>query len=101
VPVVSAASTETRDWLSARDIRAVAAVVDGLTRYTDADLTGPRAIVLGSEAAGLSAVWRDGGAEPVAIPMAGIADSLNVSIAAAVLLFEAVRQRHVATEPRN
>ena len=101
VPVVSAGSTETRDWLTARGIRAVAAVVDAPTRYTDADLTGSLAIVLGSEAAGLTSAWRDGPVEPVSIPMAGIADSLNVSIAAAVLLFEAVRQRHVATEPRN
>ena len=101
VPVVSAASAETRDWLAARDIRAVAAVVEAPTRYTDADLTGPLAIVLGSEAAGLSAAWREGPVEPVSIPMAGIADSLNVSIAAAVLLFEAVRQRHVTPEPRH
>jgi TrmH family RNA methyltransferase len=101
MPVVSAGSTETGDWLTARGIRAVAAVVDAPTRYTDADLTGPLAIVLGSEAAGLSAAWRGGPAEPVSIPMAGIADSLNVSIAAAVLLFEAVRQRRVTTEQRN
>lgn len=101
VPVVSAGSAEARDWLAARGIRAVAAVVDAPTRYTDADLTGPLAIVLGSEATGLSAAWRDGTTEPVSIPMAGTADSLNVSIAAAVLLFEAVRQRHVPAERRN
>ena len=101
VPVISAASAETRDWLAARGIRAVAAVVEAPIRYTDAELTGPLAIVLGSEAAGLSEAWRDGPVEPVSIPMAGIADSLNVSIAAAVLLFEAVRQRRVTTERRN
>jgi TrmH family RNA methyltransferase len=101
IPVVSAGSAETRDWLTARGIRSVAAVVDAPIRYTDADLTGPLALVLGSEAAGLSASWRDRAVEPVSIPMAGIADSLNVSIAAAILLFEAVRQRDVTREPRN
>ena len=101
VPVAAASSQETRDWLAARGIRAVAAMVDASTRYTAADLTGPLAIVLGSEVDGLSAGWREGAAEPVSIPMAGVADSLNVSIAAAVLLFEAVRQRHVGAEARH
>ena len=55
------------------------------TVYTDADLRGPLAIVLGSEADGLTAAWRGRDVEPVAIPMRGIADSLNVSIAAAIV----------------
>jgi TrmH family RNA methyltransferase len=101
VPVVSAGATETRDWLDARGIRIVAAIVDSVSRYTDADLTGPVALVLGSEAEGLSRTWRDGAVLPVAIPMAGMADSLNVSISAAVLLFEAIRQRHVMAEARH
>jgi TrmH family RNA methyltransferase len=53
------------------------------------------AIVLGSEADGLSDAWRHDDLVAVSIPMAGIADSLNVSIAAAILLYEAVRQRTV------
>lgn len=101
VPVVTATSAETMAWLAANGIRAVAAVVDATTSYTDADLSGAVAIVLGSEATGLSAAWRAADVTPVSIPMAGVADSLNVSTAAAVLLFEAVRQRTVRAAGRH
>ena len=57
------------------------------------DLRGPVAIVLGSEADGLTGAWSGDGVTPVSLPMLGVADSLNVSIAAAVLLYEARRQR--------
>ena len=56
-------------------------------------MRGPVAIVLGSEATGLSAAWDDPRVTPVRIPMLGTADSLNVSVAAAIMLYEAVRQR--------
>ena len=71
--------------------------------HIEADLRGPLAIVLGSEATGLSDAWRTPEVEAVRLPMAGVADSLNVSIAAAVLLYEAWRQRHaqVATTPQS
>ena len=98
VPVVTAAPDELLPWLAERGIGPVALWVDAETPYTDADLRGAVAIVLGSEAEGLSASWRDPRVERVAIPMRGIADSLNVSIAAAVVLFEAVRQRTVTAE---
>ncbi len=81
------------DWLAARAIVPIAARVDATTHYTDVDLRGPVAIVLGSEAAGLSDAWDDPRVVPVRIPMLGAADSLNVSVAAAILLYEAVRQR--------
>ena len=71
----------------------LAARVDGSLTYTDVDLRGPLAIVLGSEADGLTDAWADEGVVPVRLPMLGVADSLNVSIAAAVLLYEARRQR--------
>ena len=96
LPVVAATTAATLDWLSARGIRPIAARVDASRSYTDVDLRGPIAIVLGSEAGGLGKGWSDPRVEPVAIPMRGMADSLNVSIAAAVLLFEAVRQRDLA-----
>jgi RNA methyltransferase, TrmH family len=95
LPVVAAGSNDTLDWLLDHGIRPVAAIVDADTIYTAADLAGPVALVLGSEAKGLSATWRDPRTTAVTIPMAGLADSLNVSIAAAVLLFEARRQRTV------
>jgi RNA methyltransferase, TrmH family len=95
LPVVAASSHEVRTWLVTRAVRPVAAIVEAATVYTGADLTGSIAIVLGSEAEGLSAAWRDERLVAVSIPMAGIADSLNVSVAAAILLYEAVRQRTV------
>jgi TrmH family RNA methyltransferase len=93
MPVITAPSVDVAAWLSRRGIRAVAAIVGAPRLHTDADLTGPLAIVLGSEAEGLGPIWRTDAVDGVSIPMAGVADSLNVSIAAAVLLFEAVRQR--------
>ena len=95
LPVVTATSAETLGWLGRRGIRPVAAIVEAAIPYTDADLRGPIAIVLGSEAGGLSEAWRQADVTAVSIPMAGIGDSLNVSVAGAVLLFEAVRQRRV------
>jgi TrmH family RNA methyltransferase len=93
LPVVTASSVDTLAWLGARGIRPVATIVEASVPYTAADLRGPLAVVLGSEAEGLSEIWRSAGVTAIAIPMAGIADSLNVSVAAAVVLFEAVRQR--------
>jgi TrmH family RNA methyltransferase len=81
------------DWLRERAIRIVAARVDGATLYTDVDLTGPLAIVLGSEAEGLSDAWRAPDIAGIRLPMHGVADSLNVSVSAAILLYEARRQR--------
>jgi TrmH family RNA methyltransferase len=93
LPVVTASSVDTLAWLGAHGIRPVATIVEASVPYTAADLRGPLAVVLGSEAEGLSEIWRSAGVTAIAIPMAGIADSLNVSVAAAVVLFEAVRQR--------
>ena len=98
LPVIAATSAETMTWLLAHGIRGVATVVDAAMDYADADLRGPLAIVLGSEADGLSPAWRGGDLTPVSIPMHGNADSLNVSTAAAVILYEAVRQRRPSTD---
>jgi TrmH family RNA methyltransferase len=93
VPVASAAAAEVIAWLRAAAIRIVATRVDATHLHVDADLTGPLAIVLGSEANGLSDAWRAPDIDAVRLPMLGTADSLNVSAAAAVLLYEAWRQR--------
>jgi TrmH family RNA methyltransferase len=96
VPVVAATAAETEAWLRSKGIRIVASLVDAERLHVDADLRGPLAIVLGSEATGLSEAWRSEGVEGIRLPMAGVADSLNVSVAAAVLLYEAWRQRHAS-----
>src|SRR5918995_316864 len=93
LPVVAGPSAAVRDDLLARGLRLVAARIDAEADYGATDLTGPVAIVLGSEAAGLGGAWRHPAVVPVRLPMLGVADSLNVSIAAAVLLYEARRQR--------
>ena len=93
VPLAAAPSAEVIGWLRERQIRVLAARVGAVTSYTDADLTGAVAIALGSEVDGLSEAWAGSGIEEIGLPMLGIADSLNVSVTAAVLLYEARRQR--------
>ncbi|MBQ5485933.1 MAG: RNA methyltransferase, partial [Bacteroidales bacterium] len=61
--------------------------------YYDADMKSPVAIVMGTESTGLTDCWREAADAHIRIPMLGELDSLNVSVSAAVLLFEAVRQR--------
>jgi TrmH family RNA methyltransferase len=80
-------------WLRARAIRIVTTRVDAPASYAETDLRGPVAIVLGSEADGLSPLWNGPDVTAVSLPMLGVADSLNVSTAAAILLYEARRQR--------
>jgi TrmH family RNA methyltransferase len=92
-PLAVTDTRSARAWLADRGVRLVATVVGAPTLYTDADLTGPLAIVLGSEADGLSDAWRADDVTAVTIPMLGIADSLNVSVTAAIMAYEARRQR--------
>ena len=93
VPVAAAPSEEVLAWLRARGVRILTTRVDGSLTYTDADLTGRVALVLGAEDEGLSATWTGADITAIRLPMHGIADSLNVSVSAAVVLYEARRQR--------
>jgi len=93
MPVVVAPSAEVRAWLRAHGVRTVATTPAAKMLYTQADLRGPLALVMGSEQYGLSEFWLKGCDELVRIAMAGQADSLNVAMAAMIVLFEAVRQR--------
>jgi RNA methyltransferase, TrmH family len=97
LPLAVAPTGEVLAWLRDRGLRIVAARVDGSVPYTHADLRGPVALVLGSEAHGLGADWSGDDVTAVRLPMRGRADSLNVSAAAAVLFYEARRQRDVGT----
>lgn len=94
VPVVVADSITVHAWLCEKGIRVVATTPDTPNLYTQADLRGPLAIVMGSEQYGLSDFWLKESNLLVRIPMAGRADSLNVAMAAIITLFEAVRQRN-------
>lgn len=93
VPIAVASSEAVHAWLRERAIRIVAASAGAGIPYTEADLRGPLAIVLGSEATGLGPLWHGPDVTAVHIPMGGRADSLNVAAAAAILFFEARRQR--------
>ncbi len=100
VPIASASTAVALAWLRDRGLRIVAARVDAERLYTDVDLTGPIAIALGAETEGLSTAWSGDDIEAVRLPMAGIADSLNVAATAAILLYEARRQRGPADQTR-
>jgi TrmH family RNA methyltransferase len=93
VPVCEAASDEALAWLREKNISIIAARVDGSVSYTEIDYRRPTAVVLGSEAEGLSSAWTAADITAVRLPMLGAADSLNVSAAAAVIFYEALRQR--------
>lgn len=93
LPVVSLSSSDTLAWLRQNQFRILATRVDGATRYWDADWSGRVAVVLGSESHGLSAVWRGGDVQAVTVPQQGVADSLNVSVTAALLFYESLRRR--------
>ncbi len=93
VPVVVAESTVVRTWLREKNIRAVATTPAAKNLYTNTDLRGPLAIIMGSEQYGLSDFWLKESDAQVRIPMCGQADSLNVAMATLITLFEALRQR--------
>lgn len=101
LPLAAAPSVDVITWLRERGIRIVAALVDADRLYTDADLTGPLAIALGTETDGLTATWQADDIETVRLPMHGVADSLNVSVSAAILLYEARRQRDGRRQPAD
>jgi TrmH family RNA methyltransferase len=93
VPVASASSAAVLDWIGRRGLRIVAATPDAAQLVTETDLTGPVAIAVGAEQTGLPADWLERAQVRVRIPMFGRADSLNVSTSAAIIAYEAVRQR--------
>jgi len=93
VPVAAADTPAVMTWLRDRGVRMIATRVEAATPYTDADLRGAVGIALGAETDGLTDAWTGPGVETVSLPMLGVADSLNVSVAAAILVYEARRQR--------
>ena len=93
VPIVEASSEEALAWLKAKGFKILAATPHAQKLHIEVDLTGNVAIALGAEQYGLTAKWMDGAELRVRIPMLGLADSLNVSAAATILVYEAVRQR--------
>ena len=93
VPTVAVSSEEAIAFLKARDIQILTAQLQDSSLYYDIDMRRGTALVMGTEATGLTDAWRQAASAHIRIPMLGRLDSLNVSVSAAILLFEAVRQR--------
>lgn len=93
VQTAVSSSTEAMEWLQENEIKSFAAELEAAEFYQDVDFRGPSAIVMGTEAEGLTDVWLKFATQRVKIPMRGKIDSLNVSVSTAVLTFEAMRQR--------
>ena len=94
VPVAAATSEETIKWLKDKGIKIYTAQLQDSEWYYDTDMKGGTAVVMGTEATGLTETWRKAADAHIKIPMLGCLDSLNVSVSAAILMFEAVRQRN-------
>lgn len=93
VPCVACTSEECIKWLKENKVQILTAQLQDSCFYYESDMTRSTAIVVGTEATGLTDKWRQAADGHIRIPMLGIGDSLNVSVSAAILLFEAVRQR--------
>lgn len=91
--IASASSEEIVSYLKENKIAIFGATLQNATLYNTKNYTVPSALVVGTEATGLSAIWREKSIQNIIIPMQGEIDSMNVSVAAAILLFEAKRQR--------
>lgn len=92
--VVTCTSDEAMEWLKKNKIKSFAAALTASTFYHETDFTVPSAVIMGTEADGLTHKWLHGADEQIKIPMNGEIDSLNVSTSTAILAFEAMRQRN-------
>lgn len=101
VPCVACSTEECIAFFKAKGIQILTAQLQDSRLYYDTPMTGPTAIVMGTEATGLTEEWRKAADAHIRIPMLGRLDSLNVSVSAAILLFEAVRQRQMKVKENN
>ncbi|MEE0521180.1 MAG: RNA methyltransferase [Bacteroidaceae bacterium] len=101
VPCIACTTAECIAFLKKRGIRILTAQLQDSHLYYETDMTQATAIVMGTEATGLTDTWREAADAHIRIPMNGQLDSLNVSVSAAILLFEAVRQRRQPTAKQN
>ena len=93
VPVATGSTQEVIDFLKQKNIAIYTAILQEAISYEKQDFTTASALVVGTEADGLSEAWRTAAKQNIIIPMQGRLDSMNVSVAAAILIFEARRQR--------
>jgi len=93
VPCIACSSDDCIAFLKKHGIQILTAQLQDSRLYYDTDMTGGTAIVMGTESTGLTGQWRQAADAHIRIPMLGRLDSLNVSVSAAILMYEAVRQR--------
>ena len=93
VPTLAVSSKVCIEFLKSKGITVLTAQLQDSELYYDVDMCKGTAIVMGTESTGLTQQWRDAADAHIRIPMLGKIDSLNVSVSAAILMFEAVRQR--------
>ncbi|KVV14140.1 RNA methyltransferase [Flavobacterium sp. TAB 87] len=91
--IATGTTTEIIAFLKEKNINFYCATLQNSTSYDTQNFTKPTALVVGTEATGLTQEWRDAATQNIIIPMQGEIDSMNVSVAAAILIFEAKRQR--------
>jgi len=91
--IATGTTTEIISFLKEKKINFYSATLQNSTSYHTQNFTTPTALVVGTEATGLTQEWRDEATQNIIIPMQGEIDSMNVSVAAAILIFEAKRQR--------
>ncbi len=91
--IATGSTSEIIDFLKKNNISIYAAALQASKPYHQIDFTQSAAIVVGTEATGLSQEWRENSTQNIIIPMSGEIDSMNVSVAAGILIFEAKRQR--------
>lgn len=94
VPTASASSEETLNWLKKNNVQVFCTYLKASKPYHEVDFRSASAIVMGTEATGLSDTWVNASTANIIIPMQGAIDSMNVSTATAVVVFEAMRQRN-------
>jgi TrmH family RNA methyltransferase len=93
--IAIASSDEVIEFLKENKINIYSATLQNSNEYTEENYTEASALVVGTEATGLTEIWRDNAIQNINIPMQGAIDSMNVSVAAAILIFEAKRQRKI------
>ncbi|WP_111683571.1 TrmH family RNA methyltransferase [Winogradskyella tangerina] len=93
--IAMASSEHAIAFLQKYNFNIFSAILQESEPYHTQDYTLPTAIVVGTEATGLTQIWRDSANKNISIPMQGVIDSMNVSVAAGILIFEAVRQRRI------
>ena len=94
IPIVVSSTQETLTWLHSKGITSYATSLTADQYYHEVDFRGPTAFVMGTESTGLSQSWLTTADHTIKIPMSGKIDSMNVSVSAAIVVFEARRQRN-------